>query len=206
MLEPLLLVPSVPVTALVVPVTLVVVVPVPAAPLVAVVTVPLLLIPHEPSSSSPLRHFVLLLVLLHVDLLPVNLVRLLLTLLDDSVLLERHEAETLQFSGFLVLGSLVGVDLPELLEVSLDDVVFGGGLDPSHEHLALSLLALLRLHLAAVDFMTLSRQNLFDRLLVLEQDEPEPSGFASLVVLHDGGVDDGSERTEILPQVGRFCS
>merc|ERR1719320_558747 len=206
MLEPLLLVPSVPslsvtletaipVTALVVPV-----------PLVAVVTVPLLLIPHEPSSSSPLRHFVLLLVLLNVDLLPVNFVSLLLTLLDDPVLLERHEAETLQFSGFLVLGSLVRVDLPELLEVRLHDVVFGGGLDPSHEHLALSLLALLRLHLAAVDFMTLSRQNLFDRLLVLEQDEPEPSGFASLVVLHDGGVDDGSERTEILPQVGRFCS
>merc|ERR1719320_563507 len=193
MLEPLLLVPSVPslsvtletaipVTALVVPV-----------PLVAVVTVPLLLVPHEPSSSSPLRHFVLLLVLLHVDLLPVNLVRLLLTLLDDPVLLERHEAETLQFSGFLVLGSLVGVDLSELLEVRLDDVVLRGGFDASHEHLALFLLALLRLHLAAVHLVALSRQNLFDSLLVLEQDEPEPSWFSGLVIPHDGGVDYGSK-------------
>merc|ERR1719320_1384841 len=159
MLEPLLLVPSVPslsvtletaipVTALVVPV-----------PLVAVVTVPLLLVPHEPSSSSPLRHFVLLLVLLNVDLLPVNFVSLLLTLLDDPVLLERHEAETRQFSGFLVLGSLVRVDLTELLEVSLDDVVFRGGFDPPNEHFSFFLLTFLRLHLAAVHLVALSRQN-----------------------------------------------
>merc|ERR1719402_631795 len=59
--------------------------------------------------------------------------------------------------------------------------------------------------LSTVQFVLLGRQHLLNSLLLLEQHEPEPPGFARLEVLHDDGVCDFTEGTEVLLHVGAGC-